>query len=172
MGVGMTPVIFNMANLFEKGTHWVALIPGGRSRGRSRDPPCHLLRRRSEEPIDGNLPEYFDPFSLPGPREIEGGEHGGYIHNTTQYQDENNVLCGYFCLYFLYHRELVERLYPGDSQRVKYFLSLAGLSATDPKSNDRNVASFFRGFSRPPPRKVFSRPVFSSYTQQWHTQSV
>ena len=74
--------IVNLNDSTQPGSHWVVI--------NVRAPP--------------NLMEYFDSFGLNAPHEVvELSERMGvnYWYNSTQYQDLNSVLCGYWCLYFV-----------------------------------------------------------------------
>ena len=76
--------IINLDSQIGPGTHWVCY--------RNIDKYC----------------EYFDSFGLPMPEEVltylsNGGKQIIYSHD--QIQERNSVLCGYWCLYFLYERQ-------------------------------------------------------------------
>ena len=76
--------IINLDSQIGLGTHWV----------------CYRN-------IDKNY-EYFDSFGLPMPEEVltylsTGGKRITYNHDEIQ--ERNSVLCGYWCLYFLYERQ-------------------------------------------------------------------
>ena len=43
---------------------------------------------------------YFDSFGLPPPEEIRQLREN-YIYNSSQYQKNTSVLCGYYCIYFI-----------------------------------------------------------------------
>ena len=76
--------IINLDSQIGTGTHWVCY--------RNVDKHC----------------EYFDSFGLPMPEEVltylsTGGKRIIYSHDEIQ--ERNSVLCGYWCLYFLYERQ-------------------------------------------------------------------
>ena len=76
--------IINLDSQIGPGTHWVCY--------RNVDRYC----------------EYFDSFGLSIPEEVltylsTGGKHIIYSHDEIQ--ERNSVLCGYWCLYFLYERQ-------------------------------------------------------------------
>ena len=76
--------IINLDSQIGPGTHWVCY--------RNIDRYC----------------EYFDSFGLPMPEEVltylsTGGKQIIYSHDEIQ--ERNSVLCGYWCLYFLYERQ-------------------------------------------------------------------
>ena len=70
--------IANLNDSTQPGSHWV------------------VINVKANKPL-----EYFDSFGLDAPNEvIELSDRLGvnYIYNSTQYQDLNSVLCGYWCL--------------------------------------------------------------------------
>ena len=76
--------IINLDSQIGPGTHWVCY--------RNIDKYC----------------EYFDSFGLPMPEEVltylsTGGKQ--IIYSRDEIQERNSVLCGYWCLYFLYERQ-------------------------------------------------------------------
>ena len=46
--------------------------------------------------------EYFDSYGLKPPQIIS--ENYSYIYNSSQLQSYDSKACGYYCLYFIYHR--------------------------------------------------------------------
>ena len=57
-----------------------------------------------------------------------------YIYNSTQYQDLNSVLCGYWCLYFV-----------NESRKGKaYYDIIKPFSHTDTQFNERLIVDYFR----------------------------
>ena len=73
--------IANLNDSTQPGSHWV------------------VINVKANKPL-----EYFDSFGLDAPNEvIELSNRLGldYIYSSTQYQDLNSVLCGYWCLYFV-----------------------------------------------------------------------
>ena len=58
--------------------------------------------------IDNNIFEYFDPFELKNPYEVQlylqkSGDK--LVYSTDQIQERDSVLCGYWCLYYLLERQ-------------------------------------------------------------------
>ena len=109
--------IVNLNDSTQPGSHWVTL--------RVRDPP---------EDLDL---EYFDSFGLNAPHEVvELTDRLGvnYLYNSTQYQDLNSVLCGYWCLYFV-----------NESRKGKtYYDILKPFSHSDTQFNERLIVEYFR----------------------------
>ena len=68
----------NFNSLITNGTHWTVF---------------YYYRNRIE---------YFDSFGLKPPQIIS--QNYKYIYNTSQLQSYNSMACGYYCLYFIYHR--------------------------------------------------------------------
>ena len=76
--------IINLDDMTGPGTHWV----------------CYRN-------ID-NLVEYFDPFGLIMPNEaLEYFNTSGkrIVYSMDEIQNRNTVLCGYWCLYYLFERQ-------------------------------------------------------------------
>ena len=76
--------IINLDDMTGPGTHWV----------------CYRN-------ID-NLVEYFDPFGLIMPNEaLEYFHTSGkrIVYSMGEIQNRNTVLCGYWCLYYLFERQ-------------------------------------------------------------------
>ena len=86
------------------------------------------------------LIEYFDSFGLNAPMElVELSDRMGlnYLYNSTQYQDLNSVLCGYWCLYFV-----------NESRKGRsYYDILRPFSHTDTQFNERLIVEYFEGFT-------------------------
>ena len=106
--------IVNLNDSTQPGSHWVVIYVRG----------------------SGPL-EYFDSFGLDAPNEVvELTDRLGvyYIYNSTQYQDLNSVLCGYWCLYFV-----------NESRKGKSFYEiLKPFSHTDTQFNERLVVGYFQ----------------------------
>ena len=53
--------------------------------------------------------EYFDPFGLIMPNEVLDYFHTGsvkpIVYSIDEVQNRNTVLCGYWCLYYLFERQ-------------------------------------------------------------------
>ena len=81
--------------------------------------------------------EYFDSFGLNAPMElVELSSRLGlnYLYNSTQYQDLNSVLCGYWCLYFV-----------NESRKGRsYYDILRPFSHTDTQFNERLIVEYFQ----------------------------
>ena len=108
--------IVNLNDSTQPGSHWVVI--------NVRAPP---------NPI-----EYFDSFGLNAPHEVvELSERMGlnYLYNSTQYQDLNSVLCGYWCLYFV-----------NESRKPKatYYEIVRPFSHTDTQFNERLIIEYFQ----------------------------
>lgn len=107
--------ISNLNDSSQSGSHWVA-----------------ILVKDSSEPL-----EYFDSFGLNAPMEVVELSEAlkvNYLFNSTQYQDLNSVLCGYWCLYFV-----------NESQKGRsYFELLKPLSHTDTRFNERMIVEYFQ----------------------------
>ena len=76
--------IINLDDITGPGTHWV----------------CYRN-------ID-NVVEYFDPFGLIMPNEALKYFHTAkkrIIYSTDEIQNRSTVLCGYWCLYYLFERQ-------------------------------------------------------------------
>ena len=104
--------IVNLDNKQGPGTHWVAMKIGQ-----------HLI-------------EYFDSFGLNCPMEVVSLSNKigiNYVYNSTQYQDLNSVLCGYYCLFFINERHKNETYY----DIIKKF------SNTDHANNERLITRYF-----------------------------
>ena len=71
-----SPCIINLDSLKNAGTHWVCCAPGQK------------------------FTWYFDSFGMGFPQEFKSSKP--VIWNSSQYQNINSVLCGYYCLYFLH----------------------------------------------------------------------
>ena len=55
--------------------------------------------------IRSDIIEYFDSFGFNCQEEIirvSNRLNLNYVYNSTQYQDLLSVLCGYYCLHFMY----------------------------------------------------------------------
>ena len=107
--------IVNLNDSTQPGSHWVVI---------------HV--KVAPEPI-----EYFDSFGLNAPHEVvELSDTLGvnYIYNSTQYQDLNSVLCGYWCLYFV-----------NESRKGKSFYDiLKPFSHSDTQFNERLIVEYFQ----------------------------
>ena len=82
--------IINLDDIQGDGTHWV----------------CY----RNLDSIVGSLPvvEYFDPFGLTMPNEALEyfrTARKQIVYSIDEIQNRSTVLCGYWCLYYLYERQ-------------------------------------------------------------------
>ena len=105
--------IVNLNDSTQPGSHWVVIN------------------------VKPNIIEYFDSFGLNAPHEVVELSHTlglNYIYNSTQYQDLNSVLCGYWCLYFV-----------NESQKGRsYYDILKPFSHTDTQFNERMIVDYFQ----------------------------
>lgn len=108
--------IVNLNDSTQPGSHWVVI---------------HV--RPGAKPL-----EYFDSFGMNAPNEVvELSDTLGvnYIYNSTQYQDLNSVLCGYWCLYFVNESR---------KGRSYYEVVVRPFSHTDTQFNERLIIDYFR----------------------------
>ena len=109
--------IVNLNDSTQPGSHWVVIH------------------------VKPNIIEYFDSFGLNAPHEVvELSERMGlnYRYNSTQYQDLNSVLCGYWCLYFV-----------NESQKGRsYYDILKPFSHTDTQFNECLIIEYFRSLRK------------------------
>ena len=113
--------IVNLNDSTQPGSHWVVI----------NVKPANMLI------------EYFDSFGLNAPHEVvELSERMGlnYLYNSTQYQDLNSVLCGYWCLYFV-----------NESRKGRsYYEIVRPFSHTDTQFNERLIVEYFQNARRKP----------------------
>ena len=99
----------------------------------STQPGSHWVTIR----LKPNLIEYFDSFGLNAPMELvylSDKLRLNYLYNSTQYQDLESVLCGYYCLYYV-----------NESQKGRsYYDILKPFSHTDTKFNERLIVEYFK----------------------------
>ena len=58
--------------------------------------------------VDKQFCEYFDPFTSVMPYEIKNylkTSGKKILHSSDEIQERDNVLCGYWCLYYLLERQ-------------------------------------------------------------------
>ena len=83
--IGKECGIINLDDIQGPGTHWV----------------CYRNIN--------NLYEYFDPFGLIMPNEVLDYFHTGpvkpIVYSMDEIQNRSTVLCGYWCLYYLFERQ-------------------------------------------------------------------
>ena len=102
-----SPCIINLDELENAGTHWVCCAPGQK------------------------FTWYFDSFGLGFPQEFKSSKP--VIWNSSQYQNINSVLCGYYCLYFLHQWSLGKGFYD----------ILKPLSLVDTSQNEKFIKEYF-----------------------------
>ena len=91
--------IINLDDITGPGTHWVCYrnLDGGRHS--PQNPPAAW----------SGVIEYFDPFGLIMPNEVLDYFHTGsgkrIVYSMDEIQNRNTVLCGYWCLYYLFERQ-------------------------------------------------------------------
>ena len=111
-----SPCIINLDSLKNAGTHWVCCVPGDRA-----------LELRSR----GEALWYFDSFGMGFPQEFKSSKP--VIWNSSQYQNINSVLCGYYCLYFLHQW----------AQGKDFYDILQPLSLVDTAQNEKFIKEYF-----------------------------
>ena len=78
--------IINLDDITGPGTHWVCYRNG-----------------------ESGFYEYFDPFGLIMPNEVLDYFHTGpvkpIVYSMDEIQNRSTVLCGYWCLYYLFERQ-------------------------------------------------------------------
>ena len=91
--------IINLDDITGPGTHWVCYrnLDGGSAS--PQNPPA----------VWSNVIEYFDPFGLIMPNEVLDYFHTGsvkhIVYSMDEIQNRSTVLCGYWCLYYLFERQ-------------------------------------------------------------------
>ena len=91
--------IINLDDITGPGTHWVCYrnLDGGSAS--PQNPPAAW----------SGVIEYFDPFGLIMPNEVLEYFHTGsvkpIVYSIDEIQNRNTVLCGYWCLYYLFERQ-------------------------------------------------------------------
>ena len=109
-----SPCIINLDSLKNAGTHWVCCVPGERA----KRAPRALW--------------YFDSFGMGFPQEFKSTKP--VIWNSSQYQNINSVLCGYYCLYFLHQW----------AQGKDFYDILQPLSLVDTAQNEEFIKEYFK----------------------------
>ena len=107
--------IVNLDDSIGKGTHWV------------------VYRN-----IDNNLCEYFDPFGLIMPSEVQAylqTSGDKLVYSSDEIQERNSVLCGYWCLYYLLERQ--------KGKSILEVIHNAAFSLTDQMVNHRFIIDYF-----------------------------
>ena len=102
-----SPCIINLDELANAGTHWVCCVPGDRALW------------------------YFDSFGMGFPQEFKSSKP--VIWNSSQYQNINSVLCGYYCLFFLHQW----------AQGKDFYDILKPFSLSDTMKNEKFIKEYF-----------------------------
>ena len=105
--------IINLDDMYSptNGTHWVAFY------------------------VDDERIEYFDSYGLKPPEIIS--ENYDYIYNSSQLQSYESKACGYYCLYFIYHR----------SHNMNFYEIIKQFSLTDLEYNQNLIKEFFNNYN-------------------------
>ena len=82
-----------------------------------------------------NRIEYFDSYGLKPPQIIS--QNYKYIYNSSQLQSYSSKACGYFCLYFIYHR------YRG----LTFYEIIKRFSLVDREYNQNLIIDFFNNYN-------------------------
>lgn len=103
--------IFNLENSNQSGSHWVGML-------------------KKEK-----MYYYFDPYGIPPPQTLIdllrcAPEH--LLYNDTQIQYIDSILCGYFCLVFLYQMQQ-------SSDMVNNIANFLQLFYLDTRKNDKEL---------------------------------
>ena len=112
-----SPCIINLDELENAGTHWVCCAPAERPKG--------------ARPKGAGYLWYFDSFGMGFPQEFKSSKP--VIWNSSQYQNINSVLCGYYCLYFLHQW----------AQGKDFYNILKPFSLTDTMQNEEFIKEYF-----------------------------
>ena len=83
----------------------------------------------------GNRIEYFDSYGLKPPKIIN--ENYNYIYNSSQIQGHDSKACGFYCLFFIYHRTNGHSFY----EIIKQF------SLVDLEYNQKLIIDFFNNYN-------------------------
>ena len=78
--------------------------------------------------------EYFDSYGLMPPKIIS--ENYNYIYNTSQFQSYNSMACGYYCLYYIYHR----------FHGLSFYEIIKRFSLVDKEYNQKLIIDFFNKY--------------------------
>ena len=103
-----SPCIINLDELENAGTHWVCCAPGEKALW------------------------YFDSFGMGFPQEFKSSKP--VIWSSSQYQNINSVLCGYYCLYFLHQW----------AQGKDFYDILKQFSLVDTTQNEEFIKEYFK----------------------------
>ena len=103
-----SPCIINLDELENAGTHWVCCAPGEKALW------------------------YFDSFGMGFPQEFKSSKP--VIWSSSQYQNINSVLCGYYCLFFLHQW----------AQGKDFYDILKQFSLVDTAQNEEFIKEYFK----------------------------
>ena len=105
--------IINLDDMYSptNGTHWVVFY------------------------VDDDRIEYFDSYGLKPPEIIS--ENYDYIYNSSQLQSYDSKACGYYCLYFIYHR----------SHGYNFYEIIKQFSLVDLDYNQNLIKNFFNNYN-------------------------
>ena len=105
--------IINLDDIYSpsNGTHWVVFY------------------------VDDDRIEYFDSYGLKPPQIIS--ENYDYIYNSSQLQSYESKACGYYCLYFIYHR----------SHGFNFYEIIKQFSLVDLDYNQNLIKKFFNNYN-------------------------
>jgi hypothetical protein len=109
--------IINLQNHNQSGSHW-----------------CCFVKSK-------NCIYYFDPFGAVMPQnqlDIFKANHENIYYSNIQIQDMKSILCGYFCILYLY---FVSRMNGTIRNRISQFQKL--FNWIDQKNNDKILKSYF-----------------------------
>ena len=104
--------IINLDDMYSptNGTHWVAFY------------------------FYSNKIEYFDSYGLNPPKIIS--ENYDYIYNSSQLQSYDSKACGYYCLFFIYHRH-----------NMNFYEIIKQFSLVDLDYNQNVIKNFFNNYN-------------------------
>ena len=103
--------IINLDDTIGNGTHWTAFYVD-----------------------DNNRIEYFDSYGLKPPEIISDYD---YIYNSSQLQSYESKACGYYCLFFIYHR----------SHGFNFYEIIKQFSLVDLNYNQNVIKNFFNNYN-------------------------
>ena len=84
--------------------------------------------------VDDDRIEYFDSYGLKPPQIISDYD---YIYNSSQLQSYESKACGYYCLYFIYHR----------SHGFNFYEIIKQFSLVDLDYNQNVIKNFFNNYN-------------------------
>ena len=122
-----SPCIINLDSLANAGTHWVCCAPGKRPQGARPQG----ARSQGARPQGARALWHFDSFGMGFPQEFKSSKP--VIWNSSQLQNINSVLCGYYCLYFLHQW----------AQGKDFYDILKPFSLSDTMQNEKFIKEYF-----------------------------